>query len=859
MDWLIDHAASRATAAAFALVALCITSASAADIYLRFQVTDPPSGRFQVSTGGHIHNAPWALPSESVEGEGGKWSRWTDLTKLPLHGKLDRAGGLAEWPTLSLTVSRAEGGEAIRGCALRVQLADKPDVKSIVIEFTEKGASNSIKFLLPHPLRRKKAEFETGSQMTARHLAWAREASGGHPPKLRSFDVITSVWGQDDPALARQETETLELLGFNVIGGVPVPVLRDSGLRTYSATWHLEADPEESLKKWNAGDGARIAAELGKQDSRWIYEDMAHFVICDEIQTMDFRSVDPAKLNSWFRDYLRKTGETDTSLGRPIESVEYPAKAMYEKSLPRDADLPTRKIMYYAGKFGQYWTAKQLRQSTDLVKESFKSLPHGMRTETLPSDHNYFNAWGAPYCGMGYRGLDFFEIGAQQAVDIISAEDWMGLNHMYGPDYTWLGAQGLGFLNAIYRSGIGDRNVALRSLITVSDDGYLRLKAYSALAQGTKSIFFWTFGPTYIGTENYWSDLRSEYDGIAKLTRALEKSEEILFAARPVRDPVAILYSVSHDLWHTDDPAGLVETRLTWAALRHLSIQPDILREEDVEAGRLKGYRVLYVIGECITRKASAAVDEWASSGGTLYLAAGAATRDEFYEPYVPPFAATVWPGDASNRLKKEAGHTYNERVDLPVIKPLAKAKLSGAADSGSMRVIGYRLNLRDDVDSSSVLARFDDAKPAGAQVSYGQGSVYAFGFLPGLAYSPFKVGQTKLNEVWPTAPRTLLSLPLAALPADARAVRTSQPVVEASLLTGPGGSALVLANYTYKPISKLRVSLPSIHPIQEVTSTEGVRVAVKRTADGVELELPLAWTDIILLPRKQAGSVGAK
>ena len=125
----------------------------------------------------------------------------------------------------------------------------------------------------------------------------------------------------------------------------------------------------------------------------------------------------------------------------------------------------------------------------------------------------------------------------------------------------------------------------MRGLITPSDDGYLRLKAYTALGQGAKSFFFWTFGPTYIGTENYWSDLRSEYDGIAKFARALEKSEKVLYPAKPVRDPVAMLYPVSHDLWYTDDPASFVENRLTWTALRHLGVQPDFLREEDVRSG----------------------------------------------------------------------------------------------------------------------------------------------------------------------------------------------------------------------------------------------------------------------------------
>ena len=145
-----------------------------------------------------------------------------------------------------------------------------------------------------------------------------------------------------------------------------------------------------------------------------------------------------------------------------------------------------------------------------------------MKTETLPSDHSFFNAWGPPHTGMGYRGLDFFEIGAQQAVDILSAEDWLGLNHMYGPELDLDRRPGLRL--PLARS-CGAASATGRSpcaaLITPSDDGYLRLKAYSALGQGAKSFFFWTFGPTYIGTENYWSDLRSEYDGIAKLTRGL--------------------------------------------------------------------------------------------------------------------------------------------------------------------------------------------------------------------------------------------------------------------------------------------------------------------------------------------------
>ena len=191
--------------------------------------------------------------------------------------------------------------------------------------------------------------------------------------------------------------------------------------------------------------------------------------------------------------------------------------------------------------------------------------------------------------------------------------------------------------------------MSLRSLLTVSDEKYLRLKAFSGLGQSSKSIFYWTFGPTYIGTENYWSDLKGMYNGIAKINKDIEKAEDVLYPAKTVSDPVAILYSVSHDLWHTNDHAAFVEKRLLWHGLRHLQIQPDFLREEDIEDGKLGGYKVLYIVDRTLTRKSSAAIDQWVKNGGVVYLAAGAATRDEFYEPYSPPFAKEAW---GKRRLK---------------------------------------------------------------------------------------------------------------------------------------------------------------------------------------------------------------
>lgn len=77
---------------------------------------------------------------------------------------------------------------------------------------------------------------------------------------------------------------------------------------------------------------------------------------------------------------------------------------------------------------------------------------------------------------------------------------------------------------------------------------------------------------------------------------------------------------------------------------------------------------------------------------------------------------------------------------------------------------------------------------------------------------------------------------------------RASEPVVETGLLAGPRTSALVLVNYTYKPLGKLTVDLNWPAAIRRVVSREGVSVQNESLPGGTRLTLPLEWTDIVLL-----------
>jgi len=828
------------------LALLLAPTAQAANIFIRIKLTTPAQGTFKLNITGHRHaGEPWGFPEIPVKSAAGVYTNWIDLSKWPWHGKIDRAGGLAEWPSLKISATAIKPAEVPSGRAFEVQLAESPDEDHIVHTFTEKTESITIGFIVPNPLKEHAAEFETGSQMTARQLKWANEVTNNKPITLKQFTIATSLWGPYDPALAKQNIQTLRQLGFNILGGTDADLIAQSGARTARQSWLFNPDPEKSDKDWKH-EADRITNAQKTEEGRRELATVAHWVLGDEIRALDLKPIDPAKRDAWFRDYLHAQKFTDADFGSPIDQATFPPELVHLKSLPRDADEPTRRLMYYAAKFNHHWSAQQLRHSTDLIHASLPNMP----TETLPTDHGFFNAWGPPTIGMSAPLLDLFEIANQQSVDQLSSEDWLGLNHMYGPSYTWTGAQSFEYFAAIMRSAIADRPILLRSLITPSDDNYLRLKAYSALGQGVKSFFFWTFGPTYIGTENYWSDLKSEYAGIAKLNRALEQAEPILHPAKPVHDPVAILYSVSHDIWHSDEPAAFVEKRLLWHALRHLQIQPDFIREEDAARPEfLAKYKALYIADWCITRAASDNINNWVKAGGVLYLSAGAATRDEFFNPYIPDFAKTVWPENAAEKLISEK-HTYNERTDLPNIKPLTRAiiKIEGTKPF-ELPVLGCRLNLRNTVEKP--LAVFEDKSPAAAIAQHGEGQVIAIGFMPILAYAQQANFKPKtLEEKWPAAPRELIKLPLT-LAKITPIAAADEPVVEASLLTGPNGSALILANYTYKPIKSLTIDLQLSHSIIEVISTEGRPVSMDTTKTGIRLELPLEWTDIILLRKR--------
>ncbi len=416
------------------------------------------------------------------------------------------------------------------------------------------------------------------------------------------------------------------------------------------------------------------------------------------------------------------------------------------------------------------------------------------------------NAWG------NYPlSLDWFDLGRQKAVDVIGIEDWMGLQYMYGPDYTWEGFQLMGFQASIFRSG-SRGEIPIIAWITPSDETNVRLKTASALCQGVKHFFYWTYGPTATSTENYWSDLRGEHDGIVGAVRQLAAAEHIIAPGKTRPTRVALLYSLSSDLWQPFGYVHMLERRLTYLSLIHDQYLVDMLTEEDVEAGRLAGYDALYVTDPCITPKACEQIRLWVKKGGRLYASCAAGSRDEFDAQASglavvlgirPQPQVTVQPGE------------YHVRGALNGIQYLDQVQL--ASGEQGFGAIGVKVAFKP--RSAQVVGTFADGSPAVTVNRYGRGTATYVGTCPAISYAKdAHFVPAELKEKWPAAQRAFINAPARASGAM-RLVELSQPVVEAGVYDAPGGTALVLANFTYEPIAGLQIRLPVRQAVTQVRS----------------------------------------
>jgi len=802
----------------------------AGDVFVRFKMLEPPGSTYYVRLGGYIHKSPWYLPKavwpdradkdKTRRVPAGQFTPWLNFSRHAgkrFHGRLRRAGGVAELPNVTVDFL-AETPDDKRKVV--IEIATAPNDRAVVKTLRESYTGSLTSFLICPDPARDAADLETAGQMTARRLAWARQAAGGKRRSPKRHIIQTSFWSPQRRELNLKEARVLWLLGFNVVGN-QTPAVRDAfAFRRPGHTHGVRLGP---------GATRRQIDDLMKKLAARHTEPFAPgvpFGFTDEMVCRPRIGTDTQAL-AHFHAWLETQGIAPRTLGVarladvvPIETPE----VLRRRSAANDE--AARRVFYHTSRFRQESNAQRLTWHTEAFHKHFG--PHAW-TSTLVADHPYFGGTGL---GMGMTpnttwggaplAADWFLLARTRAVDLIGIEDWMGLQYMYGPNATWEGFQLMGFQAAIFRSGSRGR-IPIIAWITPSDATNLRLKSTSALCQGAKHFFYWTYGPTATSTENYWSDLRSAYDGIVNITRQLASAEHVIAPGKPRKTKVALLYSISADLFQPFGYVHMLERRLTYFSLIHDQYLVDMLTEEDIEAGRLAEYDVLYATDPCIKTAAARRIAEWVSRGGLLYGSCAAGSYDQFGRPSTAlegvfgirgPLKTAVQPG----RYRFRGGLNPMTFIDTVRLKPAPPAK-----DGVSFGAIGTKTSFTL-LPVARVFGTFRDGSPAVVTRRYGRGRTVYVATCPAISYAKdARFVPRELKESWPPAQRRFINA-LAGADASRRLVELSHPVVEAGLYDAPAGTALVLANFTYKPIKDLRVTLRLPRPAKTVRSvTHGV------------------------------------
>ncbi len=820
------------------LIVILATIPAAADdgVFVRFQLESPreTKSEYFVRVGGYIHKDPWYLPAAVLpEGSdrdaskripGGNFTPWFDLKRHAgdrLHGRLHRAGGVAEFPNVTAEFVCQPPRESV---AVVIELATAADERQVVKRWRESFAGTPTSFLVSPNLRADADSLETAAEMTQRRLQWAREATGGRRASPQRLVVQTSFWSPQRPELNLQEAEVLRLLGFNVVGNQPPEVRQTGWFRVPGHTHDVDFGPAATRDKIDALMKQHASRQREPLDAG------APFGFSDEIVSRPPIGDDAQALrhfHAWLAD--RRISPADLGVPRledvvPIETPE----VLRQRELGDGA--AARRVFYYTSRFRQQAASERIAWHTEAFHRHFDGLARAGSdngafskppTSSLVADHPYFSGSGL---GMGMTpnptwggyplACDWFDLARRQAVDLIGIEDWMGLQYMYGPNTTWEGFQLMGFQAAIFRSG-SRHSLPIMAWITPSDETNLRLKTASALCQGAKHFFYWTYGPTATSTENYWSDLRGAYDGIAAVTRQLAGAEHVLAMGRPRPTRVALLYSVSSDLWQPWGYVHMLERRGLYLSLVHDQYLVDLLSEEDLETGRLDSYDVLYTADPCLKQAAVDAIAAWVLRGGHLFGSAAAGSRNEFNEPVEG--LAPVFGIARSMTATVQAGR-YHIRGALNELPYLDRIAIPTAPDV-KLGVLGTKVPISP--TTGQVAGTFQDGTSAVVENQFGQGRATYFAACPAMAYvKEARFVPAALQEKWPAEIRSLINRNARQRGAQ-RLVELSHAVVEAGVYDAPGGTALVLANFTYEPIRELRIRLSVPRPVNRVRSLE--------------------------------------
>jgi hypothetical protein len=643
-------------------------------------------------------SSPWVRISDYLLAAGGRNNvqaiatrqmHTTGFVSGPLRGRLEFAVGNARSVVKTVAVDQA---------GPRMLLTLPPDFQA---------QPDQIKSALDY-IRETEAELDKlgpSDRPAARHLNLAANLS---------FQA-----GVDDPEVIRREIAIIKRLGFN-------------------QTYHLPAPPEQALQfcaqhgllpRFGGGpalwslvqhgsqhhpDEAAMARSAAKfaTDNRPILDRFVRYKLMDEPGGMSYETIaGSAACREKFAQWLRKQAVTPAELG--VRSWDEVAPVTPQDSQTKPA------LFYYSGLF-RLESLPALARACVRAKKT--CLPDSMLTYVNYSPPTSGGSWTE-------RGTDLFFAHRDGGMEMTWTEDWLGWS---------VGPQHLSDVLALARAAGRPQRCRLGAYCVGQGTPVLmRMKYYTLVAGGVRDIECYDYGPWYAGIDS-WGRRFNLYGAIRDCNFELGAIDQYLEGTTRRKSELAILYNRAASIWAQGNNACTSNASFTHWALAHAGYDADFLAEEDVTAGQLSRYKVLYVDGPQLRQEAARAIAEWVRRGGVLFGSAGAGSRDQYDRPL--PVLEPVFAARSKDLVVKAS--PGRPKYELRALRPLDRLTPTSefAAETPALDQLCFQESL-EPLAEAKVILRNREGRPAGTIHRPGRGTAIRVTALPGVSYVQEAVG----------------------------------------------------------------------------------------------------------------------
>ena len=480
-----------------------------------------------------------------------------------------------------------------------------------------------------------------------------------------------------------------------------------------------------------------------------------------------------------------------------------------------------------------YWTVRY----TNSTMVNFFKIATEFAQKYSPGIRTGANIATELVTNMVHRGCDWFELYGTGALTYGWTEDWL----------NWTGTYQLaGYQMDTMRAACRRKNLPYGNynILVGRTPWEIQSKGFTEVGHGTKSLYFFNYGPHYVISSDQNSQRSEIYEPIKRLSYAIGAVEKFIVPGKVVKGDAAMLLSVTSDIWNYSGgsswPANLFGQERTYLhlLLRHCGLRLDILSEADL-GDRLNKYKLLFITGSHLKATTVKALSKWVANGGVLYLGAGAAAFDQYNKALNLDMALNI--RRDKFKLVQMPGRPPYELPKRKVLDTIKFAAGSIPVICGTQKIIAGKALAKTAKDNSAVTV-----------FKVGKGQVICCGFFPANSY----IKESKINRKkpkagimscvkYPTPVRKLMQKIIKQARISPK-VKTDNPLVEVNLLETPETLTLCFANWTGKS-QTVNVSLYGYSKFSSIKPVTGKIYQCKNNNKSLTFKLTLGAGDFVV------------